>query len=408
MRVFLVMFVLALAVMQAITSQPIQAGEIGPHPSKLKVLYAGNPDSARMKEFEEYLAKHFLKVGTCNFEEFTRTQADEYDVVVFDWTSIYPRDADGKIDHSRRDIEMPRINVDRAYTKPTVMIGAAAGVYCNSRPMAIDWKCLCLENYAHDVDESHPVFQGPIPVTIEYETIEKPADYYLYPGTQKLGEKIQAWKIQSKTFPEADPGLVSHRQNFANTQDAEAISGGINGKGPTSVAIARHGNFMLWGFSGSPSELTDSAKNAFVNCLCYVTAFGGKPLTPAVNPLGTETPETFVASLYFLRSVSDEYIAIQVEHLEKVRSETQIPKEQLDIIGDDPAAYFRKMMEPTVKSIRERIPQTVIEETNGDTEKLISYYEANKEKLKLDEDNKYIIATEEEPASQAAEEAVSQ
>src|SRR5262249_11495558 len=74
---------------------------------QLKVLYAGNPGSERTKDFVSFLEKHFAKVGSVEFSKFKESEAKDFDVVIFDWTSIYPRDKAGKIDNAVGNIKSP-------------------------------------------------------------------------------------------------------------------------------------------------------------------------------------------------------------------------------------------------------------------------------------------------------------
>lgn len=366
-----------------------ETGEVGPSPSGLSVLYAGKLNSGRMEEFKKFLSQHFKRVVTCDFEKLTSADATDSDVVVFDWVSVYPRDEDGKIDHGRNEILSPRFNVDSAYSKPTIMIGAAAGTFSNTRSMAINWKCLCLENHAHDVDSDHSVFKGPLPVEMTFEKIDKPNDYFLHPGTMKLGEQMTAWKIQERSFPDVDPGLVSSRENFIGTKNAEVISGGCNGKGPTSVAIGRHGNFMLWGFSGSPDEMTESARHAFVNSLCYMTAFDGQ--TPGPVESNYETPEHHLASIYFLRASSDAYTEKQAKSMQEMIDQDKVPQEVIDQVGDDPKAFFRNMMKPHTDKVLQRIPDSIRKQHDDDVEKIIQFYTERADKLQVNSNREFVV-----------------
>jgi hypothetical protein len=123
---------------------------------------------------------------------------------------------------------------------------------------------------------SHEVFQKPLKVDLQFEDRKVPDNYRHYPGGDKLGDKIKVWKVQTKKFPEIDPGMVSDPCGFGDSPDAEVISSGINSKGPDSVALGRHGNFFLWGFSGSPSDMTPEARKCFVNAVCYIKKFDGQ------------------------------------------------------------------------------------------------------------------------------------
>jgi hypothetical protein len=125
----------------------------------------------------------------------------------------------------------------------------------------------------------HEIFRKPTKVHFRWEERPTPENYRHWPGGERLGKTIRVWKVQTKKFPEIDPGLVSDPYGFNDSPDAEAIAGGLNSKGPDSVALARHGNFFLWGFAAQPSDMTPEARTCFVNCVCYIKKFDGqKPL----------------------------------------------------------------------------------------------------------------------------------
>ena len=132
--------VLAVAlVMLAVDSS--LAGNENVEPIDLKVLYAGNPGSERTKDFERFLKKHFAEVATTDYAAFQESDADGYHVVIFDWTTIYPRDANGKIDNSVGSISMPKPpQLSREFSRPTILIGAGGGALCNRLNIAINWK----------------------------------------------------------------------------------------------------------------------------------------------------------------------------------------------------------------------------------------------------------------------------
>ena len=123
---------------------------------------------------------------------------------------------------------------------------------------------------------THEVFKGPFPVALEFEETDTPEDYRHWPGGTELGNRLKVWKVQNKEFPEVDPGLVSDPYGFGDSPDAEVISSGINSKGPEAVALGRHGNFFLWGFSAQPSDMTASGRNCFLNAICYIKGFDGQ------------------------------------------------------------------------------------------------------------------------------------
>ncbi len=104
-----------------------------PEPIKLKVLYAGNSGSDRAKDFAAFLEK-------VDFGKFQEADAKDYDVVLFDWTSIYPRDKEGKINNSAGSITMPPApHLSPDFAKATILIGAAGGQVAGTRQLKINW-----------------------------------------------------------------------------------------------------------------------------------------------------------------------------------------------------------------------------------------------------------------------------
>jgi hypothetical protein len=142
---------------------------------------------------------------------------------------------------------------------------------------------MCLDHSAHGLRETHPIFEGPLPVDITYDEIPTPEGYRSWPGGAELGPTMQTWRVQSRGFsdgPDAsgervEPGIVSTPEGFLDSPEAEIVSGGINMKGPRSVAIGRHGSLTLWGFSARPDRLTPSGRNAFVNTVAWTAGFDG-------------------------------------------------------------------------------------------------------------------------------------
>jgi hypothetical protein len=166
-----------------------------------------------------------------------------------------------------------------------------------------------------------------------------PKNYRDWPVGEKLDKTMKAWRVQTKKFPQIDPGLVSDPYGFGDSPDAEAISSGLNGKGPHSVALGRHGNFFLWGFSAQPSDMTPEARLCFVNVIHYIKKFDRqKPLVHWAAK-SREWALVFAWSLkedhgkelrtlYFPPEVckrfgddADKYVAYCTENLEYVRLE---------------------------------------------------------------------------------------
>jgi hypothetical protein len=106
----------------------------------LKVLYAGNPGSDRSQDFTSFLEKHFAKVTATDFRKFQEDEAKGYDVVIFDWTSIYPRKSDGALDNLSNGISMPPApSLSSSFDRPAILIGAAGGALTKKMSLKINW-----------------------------------------------------------------------------------------------------------------------------------------------------------------------------------------------------------------------------------------------------------------------------
>ena len=246
-------------------------------PIALKVLYAGNPGSDREREFVTFLRGQFVDVSTGDYESFTEGDADGYDVVILDWTSIYPREADGSVKKGFKTlVNYAKPKLTEGYDRPTILIGHAGANAVKDLRLFIDWACLCMDNAAHDMNLEHPIFHTPREVAPTLEEIATPEHYRVHADPGEIGETMRVWRVQTRMFPEIDPGLASNRWYTSESPDAEIISSGLNSRSANLVALARHGNFFHWGFSASPADMTPEGRRCFVNAICYIDRFDGK------------------------------------------------------------------------------------------------------------------------------------
>src|SRR4051794_35034881 len=119
-------------------------------PIPLTILYAGHPGTDREKDFAGFLEKHFRKVDRVALDRFTDAQAEGHDVVVFDWDSVLPRDAGGKVIEPLERLLMPKgAKVSESYDRPTVVIGAGGQNAIRPLRLKIDSLCICLGPVAH-------------------------------------------------------------------------------------------------------------------------------------------------------------------------------------------------------------------------------------------------------------------
>jgi hypothetical protein len=106
----------------------------------VKVLYAGKPNDARTKDFVSFLQQHFVRVGEADYEKFKPDEARDFDVVIFDWPSIYPRDKDGKIAPKLTSLNSPKPpKLPEDFTRPAILIGAAGASATAQLRLKINW-----------------------------------------------------------------------------------------------------------------------------------------------------------------------------------------------------------------------------------------------------------------------------
>ncbi len=166
--------------------------------------------------------------------------------------------------------------MSESYDRPTVLVGAGGQHPIRHLRLKIDELCICLGPVAHGIAAGHEVFRLPYPVEPLLEDYPTPPHYRGLMSGRPIGKTIKVWRVQTKEFPEIDPGLVSNPWDFEASPDAEVIASGVNMKTPGSVALGRQGNYFLWGFSASPRDMMPEARKCFVNVVCYIKKFAGQ------------------------------------------------------------------------------------------------------------------------------------
>jgi hypothetical protein len=181
---------------------------------------------------------------------------------------------------------------------------------------------------------THEIFHKPFKVNLTFEDRPTPENYRHWPGGDKLGKTIKVWKVQTKKFTDIDPGLVSDPYGFGDSPDAEAISSGLNGKGPDAVALGRHGNYFLWGFAAQPSDMTAECRKCFLNSIGYIKKFDGQKPLVRKSSSGREWALVYAG---YLKTIKDE------KFLERL-----FPADVRKQLGKDPEkylAYYRDNLE---------------------------------------------------------------
>jgi len=114
-------------------------------------------------------------------------------------------------------------------------------------------------------------------VEIKLESAKTPSSYLrTLPAGKTLGETMSVWKVQDTNNNVGKAGAASDIIKPEDNPDAEAILLGFApGKPYLATGIGRHGNFMQWGWSASPSQMTPAGRDLFINSICYIDKFDG-------------------------------------------------------------------------------------------------------------------------------------
>jgi hypothetical protein len=123
------------------------------------------------------------------------------------------------------------------------------------------------------------VFNFPRKVDVKLVSEKTPSSFRrTLPAGKKLGKTMSVFKVQDTNNRSGKAGAVSRVIRPEDTPDAESILLGFApGKSYFATGIARDGNFLQWGWSAPPSKMTRAGLNLFINSLCYIHRFDGKP-----------------------------------------------------------------------------------------------------------------------------------
>lgn len=262
----------------------------------LKLLYVGNasnkplPDYAvtnrndssyrlRMGQFEAMLKTYFTDVAVIDGRDYTEAMTTKYDVVIFDALPkpIIPPGTGNDYYNAPKS----GVYFSENYDCPTIIIGEITNEIGKRAGLKLKQYCLCLYDHALNIRTEHPIFNTPYSVNLTMEERSTPDAFYGYADNWLLPRTIPMWRVSADG---GKIGVVSGWNNMEEGNDAEIISGGTNSKSYKSAAIARHGNFFLWGFGTTPQMMTDEAKTVFANAVCYISQFRGqKPVVKAFN-----------------------------------------------------------------------------------------------------------------------------
>jgi len=236
----------------------------------------------RKASFAKLLNTYFKKVRCIDASEYVPSMSDDYDVTVIDGTPKALKPEQIIRDEAGNAIEYHKAQyLPDDFSRPMITIANASDDMGREIGTKLDWYCLCLDAEAHSTNLDHPIFKGPYKFRPKLVKKPTPAAAFEYAmGDQaSIPDSVMMWAVQTKGYgntPDYRIGMVSRDDGFYDSPDVEFISSGVCAKSIGAVAIGRHGNFMTWGFSAPPADMTDAGKVAFVNAIIYMKQFAGQ------------------------------------------------------------------------------------------------------------------------------------
>ncbi|AYL93882.1 protein-disulfide reductase DsbD domain-containing protein [Mucilaginibacter celer] len=245
-----------------ISLRVLYVGYDPPKPKPAKITYYSTATPAideawktRMADFKAFLETRFDKVEVVDVRDYNASMSDKVDVTIADAGPI---------------------NLPANFNRPIILMHQLAPDVGLPIGLKFDWYCQCLEDDALNIKTSHPIFNTPIKVNLTLVTRPTPGSFFNGYQAATTPKEMPMWKVIKEDASAKDKyiiGMVAHGEGFNDSPDAEAISGGVCLKNAEAVALGRHGNYFMWGFSGSPNHMTDEAKDVFVNTICYIKKF---------------------------------------------------------------------------------------------------------------------------------------
>jgi len=348
-----------------------------PSESRYKEFY-----KTRMPAFKSFLEKNFTVVKTVDGRDYNSKMSDEVDVTIID---AYP------------------VNLPADFNRPAILIAAVAPDIGIPIGLKFDWYCQCLENDALNIRTQHEIFNTPNKVKLTMVTRPTPGGFFNGFQGPTTPKTMPMWRVVTEGFDSQKPyliGMVAHGEGFADSPDAEVISGGSCLKNAEAVALGRHGNYFMWGFAGSPEYMTDEANQVFVNTICYINKFDKK--IPIVKKVQQATREEIDEKIY--RADEDLYKRSLIarkegnERLKKMQDSIRAKKAAGVDIGRGNEMFLKMTLTNDVQSFEDYLKDwqgaDLVKQFGTDTKLYQKYYHDNYEyfypsgfqSVQLDED----------------------
>lgn len=213
---------------------------------------------------------------------------------------------------------------------------------------------------------------------------------------------MSMWPVQTEGFLDGNGMLIGTvTYDLSDAPDGEMMAGGVNSKGPNSMAIGRQGSCLHWGFAASPTYLTEEAKLVFINAIHYIKQFEGKR---AVSFKASVALRSSIDSMMY--QVSEQGSAIRKEKTALALVNDQKTKEELkarQAKGEELTSMEKVRLtwaKPSYQKLDplKRLPAEIQQEFGDDVQKYADYYKENYPYLWSDPDKRYTSVRVDEDA----------
>jgi len=197
---------------------------------KLAYIYAG--DFSRAQQYSLFLNPHAYQVDMFDTTEIISVNFNVYSLIIIGENSGFMSNwASSKKSDCINNTNKPILGLGEGgyafFGKLGLGIGYAQGSHVNGDSIYV-------------LQPTHQIFTGPNAITI-------PADSHL---------KIYTSNTPAVTYP------VSSHEVFAR----------YNNRGEQFIMIRESNRYFIWGFDGSPNNLTNDGKNLMLNIIDYIKA----------------------------------------------------------------------------------------------------------------------------------------
>ena len=346
---------------------------------------------ARTAAWKSFLETYFTTVKAVQGKDYNYKMSYDYDVTIIDGdpTPITPRRS--IIENGRYGKLIPAKYFPENFDRPVITIADESETTGRYIGVKNDWYCLCLLGHAYNMQAKNAIFKGPYKVKITTENRPTPAGAKEYAEMcqQKLPNMLPMWKVQNKDYGNTKGykvGMVTRQWGYLDSPDAEIISGGESAKSYGAIAIGRHANFLHWGFSASPADMTEEAKPVFLNAVIYINKFKGHHIIARKLNEGIATRSTVDEHKY---TVSKENYDAYKESIEAFNKENKHMADSLKKvvaagkkIGEMEQMYMQMAENPQpvpsyIDYVKERAGK-LYEKFGTDVDAYVKYYTENR------------------------------